>query len=144
MQLIIYILMLQVDFFMNFTHLGSQIMVLVIHKQSQSITVYDCFRWYLISIIVNADSVLYLWCNLFISCLCITILFIHMIYLNLMCPIQCFRYLILNNLLIYVIQLYNLIDVFYISRQYCQSRSLEQNKYMMMIYKQHWDWGGGG
>jgi hypothetical protein len=41
-------------------------------------------------------------------------------YLNLTCPIQCFRYLILNSLLIYVIQMYNLIDMFYISRRYRQ------------------------
>jgi hypothetical protein len=46
--------------------------------------------------------------------------FIHMMYLNLMCPIQCFLYLILNNLLIYVIQMYNLIDMFYISGWYRQ------------------------
>jgi hypothetical protein len=56
----------------------------------------------------------------FISCLCNNSFFIHMMYLNLTCPIQCFRYLILNNLLIYVVQMYNLIDVFYISRRYRQ------------------------
>jgi hypothetical protein len=43
-----------------------------------------------------------------------------MIYLNLTYPIQCFGYLILNILLIYVIQMYNVIDVFYISRLYRQ------------------------
>jgi hypothetical protein len=51
--------------------------------------------------------------------------FIHMMYLNLTCPIQCFRYLILNNLFKYVIQMYNLIDLFYISRRYCQRQLLQ-------------------
>jgi hypothetical protein len=55
--------------------------------------------------------------------------FIHMMYLNLTCPIQCFGCLILNNLLIYVIQMYIVIDMFYISRRAAKCRSLEQNKY---------------
>jgi hypothetical protein len=53
----------------------------------------------------------------FISCLSITILFYSHDVPEFDCPIQ-FRYLILNNLLICVIQMYNVIDVFYISRRY--------------------------
>jgi hypothetical protein len=56
--------------------------------------------------------------------------FIHMMYFNLTCLIQCFRYLILNNLLIYVFQMYNVIDMFSISGgSTTKCRSLEQNKY---------------
>jgi hypothetical protein len=49
-----------------------------------------------------------------------------MMYLNLICHIQCFRYLILNSLLIYVIQMYNVIG------GTTKCRSLEQNKYDMI------------
>jgi hypothetical protein len=70
-----------------------------------------------------------------------------------MCPIQCFRYLILNILLIYVIQMYNVNDVFYISRRTAKCRCLEQNKYdvttvilknvyvlFIIVYDSHSNW----